>query len=115
MGDFHGSFYETSDRRKKKHIKPLKEGQALALVLGLKPISFVMKETGEPMLGFVAQDVEKLQKQLGIHLPLASMDEDGYYCIPYMHYIAVLTGAIQAQQMQIDRLTRKKKEVINDG
>lgn len=115
MGDFHGSFYETSDRRKKKHIKPLKEGQALALVLGLKPISFVMKETGEPMLGFVAQDVEKLQKQLGIHLPLASMDEDGYYCIPYMHYIAVLTGAIQAQQMQIDRLTREKKEVINDG
>ena len=43
------------------------------------------------------------------------MDKDGYYCIPYMNYIALLTGAIQAQQKQIDRLTRKKKEVINDG
>ena len=56
-----------------------------------------------------------LSKQLGIDLPLTSMDKDGYYCIPYMNYIALLTGAIQAQQKQIDRLTRKKKEVINDG
>lgn len=115
MGDFHGSFYETSDRRKKKRIRPLKDGQALALVIGLNPKVYVMKETGEPMMGFVAQDVEKLQKQLGIDLPLTSMDKDGYYCIPYMNYIALLTGAIQAQQKQIDRLTRKKKEVINDG
>ena len=109
MGDFHGSFYETSDRRKKKRIRPLKDGQALALVLGLHPKVYVMKETGEPMMGFVAQDVEKLQKQLGIYLPLTSMDKDGYYCIPYMNYIALLTGAIQAQQKQIDRLTRKKE------
>lgn len=115
MGDFHGSFYETSDRRKKKRIQPLKDGQALALVLGLNPKVYVMKETGEPMMGFVAQDVEKLQKQLWIDLPLTSIDKDGYYCIPYMNYIALLTGAIQAQQKQIDRLTRKKKEVINDG
>lgn len=109
MGDFHGSFYETSDRRKKKRIRPLKDGQALALVLGLHPKVYVMKETGEPMMGFVAQDVEKLQKQLGIDLPLTSIDKDGYYCIPYMNYIALLTGAIQAQQKQIDRLTRKKE------
>lgn len=109
MGDFHGSFYETSDRRKKKRIRPLKDGQALALVLGLSPKVYVMKETGEPMMGFVAQDVEKLQKQLGIDLPLTSIDKDGYYCIPYMNYIALLTGAIQAQQKQIDRLTRKKE------
>lgn len=109
MGDFHGSFYETSDWRKKKRIRPLKDGQALALVLGLHPKVYVMKETGEPMMGFVAQDVEKLQKQLGIDLPLTSMDKDGYYCIPYMNYIALLTGAIQAQQKQIDRLTRKKE------
>ena len=109
MGDFHGSFYETSDRRKKKRIRPLKDGQAQALVLGLSPKVYVMKETGEPMMGFVAQDVEKLQKQLGIDLPLTSIDKDGYYCIPYMNYIALLTGAIQAQQKQIDRLTRKKE------
>ena len=109
MGDFHGSFYETSDRRKKKRIQPLKDGQSLALVLGLHPKVYVMKETGEPMMGFVAQDVEKLQKQLGIDLPLTSIDKDGYYCIPYMNYIALLTGAIQAQQKQIDRLTRKKE------
>lgn len=109
MGDFHGSFYETSDRRKKKHIRPLKEGQALALVLGLKPKVYAMKETDEPMIGFVAQDVEKLQKQLGIDLPLTSMDKDGYYCIPYMNYIALLTGSLQAQQKQIDRLIRKRE------
>lgn len=109
MGDFRGSFYETSDRRKKKRIRPLKEGQALAIVLGLNPVSFMMKETGEPMMGFVAQDVEKLQKQLGIDLPLTSMDKDGYYCIPYMNYVALLTGAIQVQQKQIDRLTRKRE------
>ena len=109
MGDFHGSFYETSDRRKKKKIRPLKDGQALALVLGLSPKVYIMKETGEPMMGFVAQDVEKLQKQLGIDLPLTSIDKDGYYCIPYMNYIALLTGAIQAQQKRIDRLTRKEE------
>ena len=109
MGDFHGSFYETSDRRKKKRIQPLKDGQSLALVLGLHPKVYVMKETGEPMMGFVAQDVEKLQKQLGIDLPLTSMDKDGYYCIPYINYISILTGAIQAQQKQINRLIRKRE------
>lgn len=107
MGDFHGSFYETSDRRKKKQIRSLKESQALALVRGLKPKVYLMKETGEPMMGFVAQDVEKLQQQLEINLPLTSMDVEGYYCIPYMNYIALLTGAIQAQQKQIDQLIRK--------
>lgn len=109
MGDFHGSFYETSDRRKKKKIRSLEDGQALSMVLGLKPKVYMMKETGELMMGFVAQDVVKLQKQIGIELPLTSMDKDGYYCIPYMNYIALLTGAIQAQQMQIDRLTRKRE------
>lgn len=111
MGDFHGSFYETSDRRKKKKIRPLKDGQALALVLGLRPKMYMMKETGELMMGFVAQDVEKLQKQLGISLPLTSMDKDGYYCIPYMNYVALLTGAIQAQQKQIDQLIKKGKVI----
>lgn len=105
-GDFHGRFYETSDRRKKKKIRPLEEGQALSMVLGLKPKVYTMKETGELMMGFVAQDVVKLQKQLGIELPLTSMDKNGYYCIPYMNYVALLTGAIQEQQEQIERLER---------
>lgn len=110
MGDFYGSFNETSDRRKKKRIQALEDGVALALVLGLKPKMYVMKETGEPKIGFVAQDVEKMQKQLGIKLPLTSMDRDGYYSIPYMNYVALLTGAIQAQQKKIEKLERKERE-----
>ena len=107
MGDFHGRFYETSDHRKKKKIRPLEDGQALSMVRGLKPKVYMMKETGELTMGFVAQDVVKLQKQIGIELPLTSVDKDGYYCIPYMNYVALLTGAIQAQQKQIDQLKRK--------
>lgn len=107
MGDFHGTFYETSDRRKKEHIRLIKREEAMEVVSGLTPMFFTMKETGENRVGFIAQDVEMLRKRLGIRLPLTAKDRDGYYCIPYSNYVALLTGAIQEQQEQIERLERE--------
>lgn len=112
MGDFWGNFYQTSDKRLKKRIRPLDTEQAIAVVKELKPVSYEMKQNGSPMIGFVAQDVIRMQRDLGISLPIISRDKEGYYCIPYSNYVALLAGAIQAQQKQIEQL---KKEVINNG
>ena len=79
----------------------------MEVVSGLTPMFFTMKETGENRVGFIAQDVEMLRKRLGIRLPLTAKDRDGYYCIPYSNYVALLTGAIQEQQEQIERLERE--------
>lgn len=115
MGDFHGNFYELSDFRKKENIKPLKDTDALEIMLKLRPVEFTMKNTKERKIGFVAQEVEKQQKKRKQKLPLTSKDNEGFYCIPYTNYIALLTGALKAQQKQINMLLKAAKKEEENG
>lgn len=92
-----------SDKRLKTNIKAILPKDAVCLIEKLTPVYYRFKESGNLGIGFIAQDVEKALKDLGLDWPLYSIGEDGYYSIPYMNFIGVLTAGIQYLQKELER------------
>ena len=93
-----------SDRRMKSDIKPISPEVALTVTMALRPMTFYMAGANEKDMGFVAQDVADIESDLPLYTML-----DGFYALPYTSYVALLSGAIQAQQEQINKM----REVLN--
>lgn len=93
-----------SDRRMKSDINPISPEVALTVTMALKPMTFLMAGADEKDMGFVAQDVADIESDLPLYTML-----NGFYALPYTSYIALLAGAIQAQQEQINKM----REVLN--
>lgn len=93
-----------SDRRMKSDINPISPEEALTVTMALKPMTFLMAGADEKDMGFVAQDVADIESDLPLYTML-----DGFYALPYTSYVALLSGAIQAQQEQINKM----REVLN--
>lgn len=83
----------------KYNIMPIDTGEALRVVLGLRPVTFCVKGTDKVDMGFIAQDVIGL----GSTLPLYG-EKDGYYSLPYPNYASPLAGSVQALYYMIKRL-----------
>ena len=83
-----------SDKRLKHDVKSIPQYLAYNIVKKLRPVSYKMNNGNEPGVGFIAQEVLDLCKELGINLPLYGRYK-GYLTIPYQNYIAILTGAMQ--------------------
>ena len=94
-----------SDRRLKKNIIPIKYG--LKEVLQFIPVNYQMKSTEIKQVGFIAQDVQKIVPELvtGIEGDLSKGEN---LAIAYGNMTAILTKAIQEQQLMIEEL---KKEI----
>lgn len=105
-------YFQTSDKRLKEDIQVIPDGQALSLVMGLKPVHYRYKGSGIKAMGFIAQEVNELQDKLGTDLPMTELGEDGYYGINYSGYTALIAGAIKAQQKQLEELERKLEEEV---
>lgn len=88
-----------SDRRMKNDISPIPSDVALRVTLALRPMTFYMAGADEKDMGFVAQDVAAIESDLPLYTML-----DGFYALPYTSYVALLSGAIQAQQTQINKI-----------
>ena len=101
------TLYQDSDERLKEEIEDIPNDTALQLVLGLNPVTFTYTGSNERNMGFIAQDVNRLQEDLGTDLPMTELGEDGYYRIPYTTYGALYVGAIKSQQRQIEELERR--------
>jgi len=89
-----------SDARRKKDIADLENG--LDLVLGLRPVSYRMKEGNDRLdMGFLAQDVEAL---VGTEYNVLGIDEDPdrTLSLRYSDFIAPRVNAVQEQQAQIE-------------
>lgn len=107
-------FVMTSDSRLKKDIKAMKYG--LDQVMKLEPVEYRWKsdsDKSEKKLGLIAQDVQKVMKEL--------VSEDGDLNqtkgVKYVDLVPVLIKAIQEQQLQIATLTQqvaKLKEQTSD-
>uniref|UniRef100_UPI001D0921DD tail fiber domain-containing protein n=1 Tax=Enterocloster aldenensis TaxID=358742 RepID=UPI001D0921DD len=93
-----------SDRRMKSDINPISPDVALTVTMALKPMTFYMVGADEKDMGFVAQDVADIESDLPLYTML-----NGFYALPYTSYVALLAGAIQAQQEQINKM----REVLN--
>lgn len=96
-----------SDRRLKHDIEPIEPDKALEIVNRLNPCTFIINGTEIKNMGFIAQEVAGLEPDLPLY-----GKKDEYFTIPYMNYIALLAGAIKAQQKEIEDLKNKleKKE-----
>lgn len=102
------TLYMRSDERLKEGIEDIDPDMALKVVLGLNPVEFEFIGSGERQIGFIAQEVQDLQQRAGTDLPLVKDGE--HLSIPYANYTALLAGAVQAQQKEIERLEQILKE-----
>ena len=103
-----GATCVASSRRFKEFIEPIES--ALSSVIKMIPVSFSYKKTGNDVLdnspnhkfrqvGFIAEDAEKVDRRL------VTYDAEGQVNgFRYGNYVAVLTKAIQEQQIQINDL-----------
>lgn len=99
---------QTSDRRLKTHIHSLNYG--LDEIMKLRPVTYdwkkssgLKKDNSGKQLGLIAQDVDKIIKEV-VKKP---DNQEGYYGLNYTELIPVLINAIQQQQKQIKRLQQK--------
>jgi hypothetical protein len=101
-----------SDRRWKDNIIDLPYG--LNMVNKLRPVDYVRKNNaaGTHEIGFIAQDLEIVLKDLGYTKQgLLTKDDNGYFTVRYNDFIPVLTKAIQEQQAQIEILKAKANKI----
>lgn len=98
---------QTSDFRLKKDIQETRYG--LKDVMLMKPVEYNWKDgKGRHMVGFIAQDIEKIIPE-AVEKP---ENEEGRYGMNYNQLIPVLTKAIQQQQDMISeqRLIIEKQQ-----
>jgi len=97
-----GGFLYSSDRAFKKDIKPVEN--ALETVSALQGVTYILKETEEESVGFIAQDVEQV-------VPELVKGEEGEKTVNYGQMVALLTEAIKEQQAQIESLKAEIAEM----
>ena len=100
-----GSFlYTSSDRNLKTDIKPLQD--SLQKVLQLQGVSFNWKSTGQPSIGLIAQDVEKVFPEI-----VATDSKTGLKSVAYENLIAPLIESVKEQQKEINNLQEQINEL----
>lgn len=108
-GIIYGTVAGTSDRRKKKDIVQISQESCYKIISAVSPVSYRLTDNNLPGIGFIAQDIENILKNIGMEkLPLFGYAEknDMYY-IPYLNYIAILAGAIQYLDNKVKNLEVK--------
>lgn len=103
--DVEGNIYAnniSSDKRVKKNIKN-SNARALDIIKKIKHKEFDKKDDGKHYnIGYIAQDMEKIDPNFVIVRPKTEETEERYY-INELPIIATLTKAIQEQQEQIEK------------
>lgn len=102
----------SSDKRIKKNIKDSKIS-ALDIIKQIKHKEFDKKDDGKHYkIGYIAQDMEKIDPNFVIIRPKTEETEERYY-INELPLIATLSKAIQEQQEQIEQLKKNDGERDN--
>lgn len=101
----------TSDIRYKKNIVTSPLG--LDFVAKLNPVLYERNENNQTEFGFIAQEIQNLCQEFKIdNSGIYSTDSNGYLGIRYNDFIAILTKAIQEQQLQIEQQQIKIEKLI---
>lgn len=92
------SFLFSSDRRLKKNIKPI---TGLEHILKLQGVCFDWKESGDPSVGLVAQDVEGVLPEL-----VSTNSITGLKSVQYANLVAVLIEAVKELKTENDYIKK---------
>lgn len=83
-----------SDARLKENIESVELETAESFLSKLRPVLYDRTDTGEPGIGFIAQEVEELLEEYGLEWALTG-ENRGYKTISYESFIPLITAAIQ--------------------
>jgi hypothetical protein len=100
-------FYTPSSARFKTNIEQL--AGSLDKLLQLKGVRFTWKETGQPGIGLIAEDVARIFPEL----VQFSADDHQAMGLDYGKLTAVLVEATREQQAEIDRIARECDELAS--
>tara|TARA_Y100000385_G_C13044318_1_gene616747 strand:- start:1242 stop:1598 length:357 start_codon:yes stop_codon:yes gene_type:complete len=95
-------FLYNSDRAYKENIYPLEN--SLQRVLELEGVNYTLKSDGTELIGFIAQDVEKIE-------PKFVDGKEGEKAVNYGQMVALLTEAMKEQQAMIVALQKEVQEL----
>ncbi len=110
------AFIESSSKKYKKNIIALTIDKAKRLLLGVTPKEYDLKSDGTHHFGFIAEEVDKVDKTV-----VAYDENDEPDGLDYRGFIAPMVVLLQNQQKQIDDLTarvvtlEKEREAQNDA
>lgn len=90
------SFTQTSTLASKTNVQTIPDG--LALVQGLRGVRFDWKDTGQPSIGLIAEEVQQTLPAL-VELDAATQQPSG---VNYAALVGVLVEAVKTQQSMID-------------
>ncbi len=106
MPMFASAFNPASSLRYKENITDLTEEEAL-LILSLKPRKYTLKELGDTQYGFIAEEVDSIDKNY------VAYDNEEPEALNYMSMIAPMIFLLQKQQKQIDSLQTQLLQMQN--
>jgi hypothetical protein len=98
------SYLYHSDIAFKENIYPLEN--SLEKVLQLQGVNYTRKEDGTEHIGFIAQDLEKIE-------PKFVDGKEGEKAVNYGQMVALLTEAMKEQQVMIVTLQQEVQELKN--
>lgn len=99
-----GVWTNASDRRIKEAIQPL--GYGLDTIMRLRPVSYKMKDSHVPQIGFIAQDVEQVMPEVVVR-PGDLNDPSQHYTLAYGNMVAATVKAIQDLKVETDALQKE--------
>jgi len=76
-------------------------------------VKTVAKKSNIRQTGFIAQEVEKVAKELGFDFSGVDIpeNEDDYYGLRYAQFVVPLVKAVQEQQQMITQLQKENAEL----
>ena len=95
------AYSSSSDRRLKQNISDTRYG--LKEVMKLRPVDYVMTSNQVRQVGFIAQDVQPLIPEI-VTGSEGDISKGETLAITYANMVAILTKAIQEQQVMIEQL-----------
>jgi hypothetical protein len=108
-------FYSLSDIRYKKDIVSLPtNGASLDFINRLNPVTFKYIENEKEHIGFVAQEIQKVQEETGVKVPsLLSDDNPDRLFVSQQSLIPVLVKSIQEMSQTINEMKETIESLKN--
>ncbi len=107
------TFSYTSDRRLKENIEPMLN--PLEKVLQLNGVTFDWKSTGEKDVGFIAQEVEKVDPTLVMTGQSVEGDETEYKSVKYGNIVAITVEAIKELYYELTGIKERVAELEEEN
>jgi hypothetical protein len=96
------AFTYSSDRRLKHDIKTYQNG--LGQILKLRGVEFTWNKDDQQDIGFIAQEVEKVEPRL------VTKDQSGFKAVKYGNIIAIIVEAIKELDQKLKMLIRSDED-----